>query len=84
MRSYLRIASRFYAKQARTAPIFVLLCAFILLADHHERLVGEPHEVCCRHTMGKLKIDKFTNLKAKLQDYGLKQAADALHTLMHN
>ena len=79
-----RTASRFYAKQARTAPTFVLLCAFILLADHHEHLLGEPHEVCCRHTMGKPKIDSCTKSKARLQDYGLKQAVDALHALMHN
>ena len=34
--------------------------------------------------MGKPKIDKYTKLKARLQDNGLKQAADALHALMHN
>ena len=39
---------------------------------------------CAVDTMGKLKIDKYTNLKAKLQDYGLKQAADALHALMRS
>ena len=56
----------------------------ILPADHHERVVGEPREVCCRHAMCKPKIDNYTTLKAKLEDYGLKQAADALHTSMHN
>ena len=34
--------------------------------------------------MGKPKIDKYTKLKARLQDNGLKQAVDALHALMHD
>ena len=55
----------------------------ILPADRHERLVGEPREVCARHAMGKPKIDNYTKLKAKLKDYGLKEAADALHALMY-
>ena len=56
----------------------------ILPADRHERLVGEPREVCGRHAMGKPKIDNYTKLKAKLKDYGLMEAAKALHALMYD
>ena len=41
--------------------------------------VDNVEEVCARHPMGKPKIDNYTKLKAKLKDYGLKEAADALH-----
>ena len=56
----------------------------ILLADHHKRVTGEPHKVCCSHPTGKSKIDNYTKTKAELEDFGLKTAADALHALMHN
>ena len=46
--------------------------------------VDNVEEVCARHPMGKPKIDNYTKLKAKLRDYGLKQAADALHALMYD
>ena len=39
---------------------------------------------CAVDTMGKPKANNCTKLKAKLQDYGLKLAIDALHALMHN
>lgn len=54
----------------------------VLPAQRHEQLVGEPQEVCSRHPMGKKKIDNYTKLKAKLKNYGLHKAADALHALM--
>ena len=56
----------------------------ILPADRHERLVGEPREVCDRHAMGKSKIDNCTKLEVKCRDYGLKEAVDALHALMYD
>ena len=56
----------------------------ILPADRHERLVGEPREVCERHAMAKSKIDNCTKLEVKCRDYGLKEAADALHALMYD
>ena len=33
------------------------------------------------HPRGKSKIDNYTKTKAKLEDFGLKTAADALHAL---
>ena len=56
----------------------------VLPGGCHERLVDEPRKVCARHPMGKPKIDNYTKLEAKLRDYGMQRAADALHALMHD
>ena len=56
----------------------------VLPAERHALLVDEPREVCSRHAMGKKKIENYTKLKAKLKDYGMTRAADALHALMYD
>ena len=43
---------------------------------------GEPRDVCARTPMTKQRIDQLMKLKSKLQDYGLRKAADALHGLV--
>ena len=55
----------------------------LILPSGRERHVhGEPRDVCARKPMTQQRIDQLMKLKHKLQDYGLKKAADALHGLV--
>ena len=54
----------------------------MLPAGREERVVGEPRDICNRHTMSKEKIHNYTKLEVKLKENGLNKAANALHALV--
>ena len=73
---YCCVKTYMHDTQLQQAPVI------ILPAGRHERLVGEPQDVCSRKPMPKTEVDNYMKLTTKLKEHGLDRAATALHALV--